>query len=175
MTSQAPPRVAAATCVLRASRWCYRVSWRCPDRVRFTALIDDWKHTVLPYVDGAEFLPDEKAWHLPAGGERYLLPFLRRWFGPGVTPDRTADPDHAATYHGQAVGREDSSSMLLDAYQALHLQPTAPPDLIPVVYRALAKLAHPDAGGCHGDMVGLNRAYERLSTALVMPVGGEAP
>lgn len=172
MTSQAPPRAAAATCVLRASLWCYRVSWRCPDRVRFTALIDDWKHTVLPYVDGAEFLPDDKAWHLPAGGERYLLPFLRRWFGPGVTPDCTADPDHAAAYHGQTAGSEDSASVLLEAYQALHLQPSAPPELIPVVYRTLAKLAHPDAGGCHGDMVGLNRAYERLSNAPVPAVGG---
>ncbi len=131
--------------------------------MRFTALIDDWKYIVLPYVDGAEFLPDEKAWHLPAGGEYYLMPFLRRWFGPGVTPDRTADPDHAAAYHGQTAGREDSSSVLLEAYQALHLQPTAPPELIPVVYRALARLHHPDIGGATGDMVAVNRAYEQLS------------
>ncbi len=172
MTTQAPPRAAAATCVLRVSRWCYRVSWRCSDRAGFTALINDWKHTVLPYVDGAEFLADEKAWHVPADGERYLLPFLYRWFGPGVIPDDTADPEHATAYHAQGWPRDDTPSML-DAYQALHLQPTAPPELIPVVYRALAKMAHPDAGGQHADMVGLNRAYECLSNTLLQPAGGQ--
>jgi hypothetical protein len=47
-------------------------------------------------------------------------------------------------------------------YATLHLQPTAPPELIHSAWRCLAKLYHPDHGGNLSQMQKLNAAYEEL-------------
>lgn len=48
------------------------------------------------------------------------------------------------------------------SYAVLHLQPTAPPELIHSAWRCLAKLYHPDLGGDLTMMQKINRAYEEL-------------
>jgi hypothetical protein len=48
------------------------------------------------------------------------------------------------------------------AWDALHLKPTAPPEVVDVVYRTLAKLHHPDRGGSSAIMTRLNLAYEQV-------------
>lgn len=49
---------------------------------------------------------------------------------------------------------------LVDAYRTLHLQPTAPAELVTAAYRILAKAHHPDRGGTTVDMQRINQAYE---------------
>jgi hypothetical protein len=54
------------------------------------------------------------------------------------------------------------SSPLAKAYLALGVQSTAPDIVIEAAYRALAKIAHVDAGGSHEAMKGLNLAIELI-------------
>jgi DnaJ-class molecular chaperone len=48
-------------------------------------------------------------------------------------------------------------------YQVLGLHPSAPDDVVKVVYRHLARKVHPDAGGSAEAMARLNRAYEEIA------------
>ena len=48
------------------------------------------------------------------------------------------------------------------AYQALYLLPTAPPEVVRAAYRALALLLHPDRGGNEEAFQHLQTAYEVL-------------
>ena len=48
------------------------------------------------------------------------------------------------------------------AYRVLHLQPTAPDDLVKAAYRTMCKLHHPDKGGMTTQMQRINEAYGRL-------------
>lgn len=47
-------------------------------------------------------------------------------------------------------------------YAALYLMPGAPPEVVRAVYRTLARLHHPDAGGDTRAMQEINAAYEAL-------------
>lgn len=47
-------------------------------------------------------------------------------------------------------------------YQVLFLDPTAPEEIVKVVYKYLAQRLHPDRGGSTEAMARLNRAYEEI-------------
>lgn len=47
-------------------------------------------------------------------------------------------------------------------YAALHLLPSAPPELVKAAHRCLAKLAHPDKGGDVVTMQRINAAADRI-------------
>jgi hypothetical protein len=64
----------------------------------------------------------------------------------GPTFDRGGDPREAALI-------------------VLHLRETAPPELIVVAHKCLARLHHPDKGGDHDAMVAINAAAEALRGA----------
>ena len=49
-----------------------------------------------------------------------------------------------------------------EALRTLHLAPTAPAWLIPIVYKGLARHCHPDAGGDLRTMQAVNQAMEAL-------------
>jgi DnaJ-class molecular chaperone len=51
----------------------------------------------------------------------------------------------------------------IEPYAALHLLPTAPPDVVKAAYRALATAHHPDKGGDMVAMQRINRAYAQLT------------
>ncbi len=51
-------------------------------------------------------------------------------------------------------------------HAVLHLLPDAPADLVPVVYRHLAKVNHPDRGGDTREMQRINEAYETICKAV---------
>lgn len=55
-------------------------------------------------------------------------------------------------------GRQSSD----DPWVILHLQPTAPPELVLAAHRCLAKLNHPDQGGSTATMQMINHAVERI-------------
>jgi hypothetical protein len=48
------------------------------------------------------------------------------------------------------------------AFATLHLLPSAPRPVIDAVYRVLARLAHPDAGGNAEAMLAFNAAYDEM-------------
>ncbi len=50
----------------------------------------------------------------------------------------------------------------VDPYTALHLLPSALPEVIKATYRALAMMHHPDHGGDTATMQTINDAYRRL-------------
>jgi hypothetical protein len=52
-----------------------------------------------------------------------------------------------------------------DPYTALHLLPSAPPEVIKAVYKVLAMKHHPDHGGSEETMKRLNEAYGKLLAA----------
>ncbi len=49
-----------------------------------------------------------------------------------------------------------------DAYQVLHLLPTAPWEVVKAAYRALCFMHHPDRGGSHEEMCLLQEAFDEL-------------
>ena len=49
-----------------------------------------------------------------------------------------------------------------DPYEVMGIREDAPPDLIEVVYKTLAKKLHPDTGGTAEAMAELNEAYEAV-------------
>ena len=49
-----------------------------------------------------------------------------------------------------------------DPYEVLQVRPNAPMEVIEASYRALAKSAHPDAGGSNEAMAELNAALDRV-------------
>ena len=51
----------------------------------------------------------------------------------------------------------------MDAYQMLHLLPTAPPEVVKASYKALCFLNHPDRGGTNEQMCLLQEAFDELS------------
>ena len=59
--------------------------------------------------------------------------------------------------------RQPKRPQKAEAYAALHLLPSAPPELIKAAYRALSRLNHPDHGGDTVAMQKINKAYEVLA------------
>jgi hypothetical protein len=53
----------------------------------------------------------------------------------------------------------------VDPYTALHLLPSAPPEVVKAVYKVLAMKHHPDHGGSEETMKRLNEAYGKLLAA----------
>lgn len=51
------------------------------------------------------------------------------------------------------------------AYAALHLLPTAPPQVVHAAYRALSLIHHPDAGGDVERMKAINNARDEIESA----------
>jgi len=76
---------------------------------------------------------------------------------------------HGLTYEHTGAGESEvhSGAVLANPYHALHLLPTAPPELVRAAYRLLAKRHHPDGGGSHAAMQELGQAYQRIIGAGV--------
>ncbi len=94
--------------------------------------------------------PDTKAWTISARYVSTVFHILARVFGEvEVEGSRTGTSDPRQRASG-------------DPYQVLHLLPSAPDEVVTVVYRTLARLTHPDVGGDHDAMLALNQAYDAI-------------
>jgi len=94
--------------------------------------------------------PGTKAWTISARYVSTVFHLLARVFGEvEVEGSRTGRSDHRQRAGG-------------DPYQVLHLLPSAPDEVVTVVYRTLARLTHPDVGGDHDAMLALNQAYDAI-------------
>lgn len=123
-------------------------------RFPFHAELVELLKSQIPYRS-REYVPSTKTWRIGDGFQDLALDLLLRHF-----PD--ADVPHRARPHAAPKAKPPGS----DHYAVLHLQPTAPPELISVVYRALAKLHHPDKGGDPAAMRRLTEAHDALSRRL---------
>jgi hypothetical protein len=92
--------------------------------------------------------PGRHAWTVQGGANASRAEALLRSFFPDAT-----------VHH---PGSSTQRPAARDPYAVLHLRPTAPPQLVDVAYRTLAKLSHPDRGGDQAAMTSINLAYEQL-------------
>jgi hypothetical protein len=97
------------------------------------------------------YAPDTRTWTVAARYVGDIYHILDQAFG-GVDVEgcRTGAADR-----GRRAGTDDP-------YVVLHLLPTAPDEVVTVVYRTLARLTHPDVGGDHDAMLALNEAYDAI-------------
>lgn len=139
------------------------VTWLPSGKVelRFTfnrTVVDQLKWTVP--ASARSWDPIEKVWTVDGAWAPSVIRVLEEAFGDDcveIVDQRepvifrsTIDPDLATLY----------------------LLPAAPPELIPVCYRTLAKVMHPDAGGDADAMRRLNSAFDRLKARGLVAAGG---
>lgn len=106
------------------------------------AVVDRLKAEIPPAC--REYDPARKLWtvHQP-------------YIHPAVRIVRSAYPDLEV----EDLEATIVSTPVLDPdYAALHLLPTAPPELVAAAYKTLARIHHPDAGGDTATMQRLNAA-----------------
>jgi hypothetical protein len=119
------------------------------------ALVNGFKGFPAAFRD---YVPDDgKAWTIwPPYAEEALALILR------YAPD--TDVEYTQTSRTPSWG--SSRGVGSDHYRALHLLPSAPPELVDAAYRTLAKRAHPDVGGDATTMRRLTEAHDALSRRL---------
>jgi len=91
----------------------------------------------------------DKCWIIEAAGVFRAISLAEQFYGE--VEDIPATP---------------SQFLVTTPFAVLHLLPDAPADLIPVVYRHLAKVNHPDRGGDTRQMQRINEAYETICKAV---------
>lgn len=98
------------------------------------------------------WVPERKVWWF-AGGQLASVEALgRKHCGDVIYLAEQADNEV------QMVPAEQAA-----AYRALHLQPSAPPELVKAAFRVMCKLHHPDTGGTTRTMQRVNEAYGLLA------------
>jgi hypothetical protein len=131
----------------------FEVSFQSEDEYAFKCSIETLKNFIKPQF--RRYQPTLKRWHISDAA----APSFHNWIGYlrgylGATP-LWSQEDEPSRATAPAQGE--------DAYAALHLLPSAPPELIKAAYRTLAKLHHPDHGGDEAKMKALNAAFEKLA------------
>ena len=104
---------------------------------------------------------EKRLWRIDHSAGDTLDELLRRFYGDYdfVAPGELGlEPGQ----HRQA-GPQAQHRLPAEACRVLHLQPSAPAELVTAAYRVLAKLHHPDRGGDTEAMQRINAAYEALS------------
>lgn len=123
-----------------------------------------------------KFVPESKVWIIRSADPSWLrlaIDMMRGVYPHAKVVDEPR-PDFTYTYRSTGGTSSGTGSghtywevpprrpVADPDYTALHLLPTAPPEVVAVVYRALSKLYHPDKGGSHERMLTINEAYENL-------------
>lgn len=124
--------------------WRWAVSLRSVDPGDFRAIIDELKEAV-PSRD-RKWDPGGRRWLLRSMVEVETVCSILSGWGVAYEHDAQSAPAPAPA----------------DAWAELYLRPGAPDFVIDAVFRAMAKRAHPDAGGTHEEMIRINSAAERL-------------
>lgn len=106
--------------------------------------------------------------HIPARDRKWCPEIRQWWFKPGMLASvQTLAERHCGSVHyieRDSAGLEAAiPAATVAAYRTLHLQPSAPDELVKAAYRVLCKLHHPDAGGTTHAMQQVNDAYSKLA------------
>lgn len=142
------------------------VKWSVRDQGTWHDLLDSFKAT-FPRHEDRTYHGATKTWSVPGWHRARLGYWVDRWFvydaqcwadeddghaGYGERDSRT----HESSGHNERT--QESGDGVTKAFAALHLLPTAPPDLITAAHRLAIKTVHPDVGGSHAHAVAVNAA-----------------
>jgi hypothetical protein len=130
----------------------YSLRFACGEAVDFRECVDDLKARIPPRLRA--WKPEARSWWVAERAWFELREWAEEWFAEGE-PQAHGRQRGAPRPHPAADSRTE-------AYRALHLLPTAPPELVKAAYRVLALLNHPDKGGDTETMRNINVAYELL-------------
>jgi len=134
------------------------------DRDAFADLVSSIKCAIPPGF--RTYRPAERCWQVDADAKSDLDEWLRQvqhvMSVRVVWTDETAGAKEERQHQWPPAGyrKQPTREELL---KRLHLLPDAPPELIKVAYRELAKLNHPDKGGDTRRMQELNEAVRLLA------------
>lgn len=125
-------------------------------RFPFNQWIIDQIKLHVPSID-REYDPQTKSWTVDQDYARLVIGFLDNVFTDVQIIREKTQREQQTTPPSPPRG----------PYADLHLLPTAPPELVTVAYRCLAKLYHPDRGGSVIDMQRLNVAMSLIQNGRV--------
>jgi hypothetical protein len=91
---------------------------------------------------------------------------LRRYLGSTGQHQQHQETRDGGATRNQATRPPQVPAEVAQAFAALHLAPTAPPELLAAARRVLARLHHPDAGGDHQAMIAVNNAADTCEAWL---------
>jgi|GEM_PF-3091313 len=128
----------------------YRIAWSAGSREEWHIVLDRVRR--LP-MDQRRYLDEEQAWWIDSA----VLMQVASWFG-NFAQVLNSHPDRLRVLPdiGPSLPQE-----IAQAFAALHLTPSASPELIKASQRLLAKQFHPDLGGNHMMMIEINQAADR--------------
>ena len=114
------------------------------------------------HSSGLHYDGDEREWTLP----RYAVERLQRWADAWASQQEWNAARRNGQHRHYERAQDGPEAPVLLAYRTLYLLPDAPLWAAEAVYRAGAKLAHPDvAGGDHAQAVSLNTAIQTIRAA----------
>jgi CRISPR/Cas system endoribonuclease Cas6 (RAMP superfamily) len=133
----------------------YRLKISSPDKDLFYEAIESLKSFFPAYL--REYDPQTRRWIISHDADLYSwLEAAEINFDAEVSWGNERKQPFA---HKQGAPTTD------ELFAALHLLPSAPPEVIKAAYRALSMLHHPDLGGNEFEMKKLNLVYEKLRAA----------
>jgi hypothetical protein len=147
--------------IAKASDGAHAIRLSSRDADTFKMLIEGLKD----YVPASHrvYVPDRKTWRVDADAHAELHAWLSdarstfhariEWLGGEIDADQEREWTPPKRARPKPV----------DPYQALHLLPSAPPELVKVAYRCLAQIHHPDKGGDTATMQRINDAFKMLA------------
>lgn len=108
-----------------------------------------------------KYMPDESKWRISISAEWELqewADFCRITYQARLKwESHWGEKRQKADTYPSAIRTRD------DAFIALHLRPSAPPEVVKAAYKAMSLLHHPDRGGSTSTMQLINVAYETLT------------
>ncbi len=142
------------------------VRWTARDPAAFPDIKESFRST-FPRHGDALWDADDKRWSLPLHQRARLEAWIARTFESGAV-----EWDRPYESREKRFSRHDGAgSDIARAYAALHLLPTAPPEVVQAAHRALVKLHHPDAGGDHAAAVAVNQAITLIRSTQTARTG----
>ncbi len=162
--TEAPPR---ATCRMVTTPTRYLLRWHTADPELWPELLRDFRAT-FPRHGDAVWRTADKCWSVPRKHRRRLERWSDTWFPGGALRMEEADAGDLGDDEPPPKTRRRLPATVADhdplatAYAALHLLPTAPPELVQVAHRWAARAHHPDRGGTAARMSAINAAIETI-------------
>jgi hypothetical protein len=138
-----------------------RITYRFDGATVFSVPYDrEWIAAVKGSVpaDSRDWDPRAREWSIWPPYGATVIQLTREMFPGTVGPDSGRG--------GRPNSNTPPADEVSDAFVALHLRETAPPELVDSAYRCLAKLAHPDRGGTHEQMLTLTAAHDALKARV---------
>lgn len=136
------------------------------DPEAFTSLIESLKDYISPHE--RRYDPSKRQWLINSAAFDDIslwTEYAQQTFAARVEWS-VLNKKEQRTHGSSKRAYKPHTPVKADFYATLHLQPTAPPELIRAAYKCLAMKHHPDHGGSTEVMQKLNQAYAVLEARL---------